>query len=389
MAEPRLFTRPFLLLVTGHFLQALGYSSLLLLPLYLEHLGASRAEIGLIMGLGPVGGLLSRPLVAWTLDAFGRRPTLIAGTLFLVGGMLAIYFVRDVGPLIYLDRLVFGVGAGTLFTGYFAWASDVIPPERRTEGIALFGVSGLLPLAFNAFAADVGIAPPDLRVVFAAIGLVVALSLVALAAVPEVPRAHDAPRFEVRAVLRSLRQPPLWGVWLATGTFAGLVGLFMSFATVTAAARGVPDPADLWLWYAVGAVGVRSLGSRLPDRVGPANVLAPALGSYVAAFLVTSQATTGVGFQVAGLLAGFGHGYCFPVLVTQVVGRTPAAWRGSAMAMFTATWQLTEFGLPPLLGVVADRRSDAEMYAWAAVGAVALLAVWALLEHRLGERRGG
>ena len=67
----------------------------------------------------------------------------------LVLAMVLLLFVRDLGPLIYIDRVLMGIGAGALFTGYFAWAGDIIPEERRTEGIALFGVSGLLPLALN------------------------------------------------------------------------------------------------------------------------------------------------------------------------------------------------------------------------------------------------
>ena len=79
-----ILTRPFALLVGANFLQALGFSSMILLPLYLDYLGASRALIGSIMSVGAVGGLLARPLVGWALDVLGRKTTLIAGTLVLV-----------------------------------------------------------------------------------------------------------------------------------------------------------------------------------------------------------------------------------------------------------------------------------------------------------------
>jgi len=42
--------------------------------------------------------------------------------------------------------------------------------------------------------------------------------------------------------------------------------------------------------------------------------------AYLGAMLLISSATTGGGFLLAGLLAGLGHGYCFPVLISQADG---------------------------------------------------------------------
>ena len=47
------------------------------------------------------------------------------------------------------------------------------------------------------------------------------------------------------------------------------------------------------------------------------------LGCYAAATLVASHALDPSTFLLAGLLAGLGHGYCFPVLAGQVVTRSP------------------------------------------------------------------
>ena len=60
--------------------------------------------------------------------------------------------------------------------------------------------------------------------------------------------------------------------------------------------------------------------------------------------------------------------------------RTPAAYRGSALAMFTALWGLSELLVSPTFGVVADRYGEMFMFWLAgAAGVVALLA-WLLLE---------
>ncbi|MGE0712849.1 MAG: MFS transporter [Planctomycetota bacterium] len=378
----------------GHFLQALGYSSMLLLPLYLEHLGADREEIGTLMALAAGGGLVSRPFAAWALDAWGRRPTLLLGTALLATSMALFHFVRDLGWLVYADRVLLGVGSGTLFTGYFTWATDLVPPERRTEGIALFGISGLVPIGLNAFVGGRGFDPADLRALFVAVSLLIACSIPAVLALPEtLDRAARAPGHGGwRGALGSLLVRRLWPVWLATVVFAGFVGLFFAFATVTAQHRGVARPSLLWLAYAGGAVGVRLIGSRLPDRVGPRNLVTPALGLYLGAMLLCARAASSEGFLAAGLLAGLAHGWCFPVLVSQVVARTPAVWRGSALAGFTATWQLAELLAPPAFGRFGDARGrDADLYLLAVVAGLGGLALWAALEATLGreERSAG
>lgn len=386
MGEP-LVTRNFVLLLCGHFLQGLGYASAPLLPLYLVHLGASRTEIGIIVATASVSGLLFRPLVGWALDGVGRKPTLVVGTLLLVIAMLCIGAVTEVGWFIYAVRLLYGVGIGALFSGYFTLAADLVPTGRRTEGLALFGVSGLLPLAVNPVVGELGLAPSQLRWVFPAIGGMVALSLAALFAVREPWRPSKGNAVGFGAMFRGIVIRRLWPTWVATIALAGLASGFLAFATVSAASRGINRPAALWWAYVAAATIVRVLGGRLPDSLGPRNLIAPAIGSYVAAMVVVAGAESAPGFLAAGMLAGLGHGYAFPVLVSQVATRAGNLVRGSAMAMFTALWEVGALATAPLLGAMADHYDDATMFAAAAVAACAILALWVGMEHFLGERR--
>ncbi len=383
---PRLLTAPFALLILAHFLASLGFASMLLLPLYLDWLGAGRAEIGGVMAAAAVGGLLSRPLVGAALDTLGRRRTLIAGHLMAVIGLSMVWLIVDMGPTAWVMRVLFGIGEGAMFAGYFTFAADLIPPQRRTEGIALFGVSGLLPLTVTPLATLTGVNPPDLRWFLPAVGVVVGASALLLLRIPE-PSAAERPRLSWSAALAALRDRPLWPVWLATIIFSGMVGLFMAFTTVVAQLRGVGFPTGLWLTYAGGAAAVRLVGARLPDRVGPTNMVAPSLACYILALHVAASAGGSGGFLVAGLLAGLGHGYCFPVLTSQVVGRTPDAYRGSAMSMFTALWGLSALVFNPLAGLIADTWGDGAMFTIAAGLATITMLAWTALEHRLGEPR--
>ncbi|MEE2789049.1 MAG: MFS transporter [Myxococcota bacterium] len=385
---PRLFTRPFVLLVAGHFLQALGWSSMLVLPVYLGGLGASHTEIGSVMAAASVGGLCFRPAVGWAIDRVGRKPTLIFGTLILAVGMGLISLVDAVGPLIYLSRVLIGIGAGALFTAYFVFVSDFIPPSRRTEGIALFGISGLLPVALNGVSDDLaqlfGEGTSGLKFLFPILAIIVLLSIVFVIFVPEQRRAPStvARTGSFRGVMRTIGHVQLRPVWVATMIFSTLVAVFMAFVTITAQQRNIESASDLWVAYAGGAVGVRILGAKLPDLVGTSNLVVPAIAAYIAGCLGVAHCSNYGELMLAGAASGLGHGYCFPVLTSQVMTRTPLVYRGSAMAFFTAIWEACALIMTPLMGMLADKKGLELMFASLAIGTMICLIIWVWLEHR-------
>ncbi len=385
-SEPAIVTGPFVRLWIAHFIQALGFSSMLLLPLYLDFLGASRGEIGAVMASASVGGLLARPLMGWALDTIGRKPVLLAGTLLLVGGMALVAAIDVVGPLVYVMRIIVGLGTGTLFTGYFTLAADLVPEERRAEGIALFGISGLTPLLVNPLTDVLGIDPPQLRWFLPTLGLFILASLFFLPGVPDRTVQVDRSGFDWGKARKAMQDHSLWPVWTATCVFAGLVAVFMSFVTVAAEDRGISAPSSVWATYAGGAIMVRLLGARLPERLGLFRVGSASLFLYAAGVAVAASAQTIEAFALAGLLAGIGHGYCFPVLTAQVVTRSPLLLRGVAMALFTGLWELTRLVGAPIFGALADAAGDARMLQTAALAGLVGLGLWALLERRAKEQ---
>lgn len=382
-SSSRLFTRDFGLVVACNFLQGLASSSMLTVPLYLDHLGASRAQIGLIMASGAVGGLLARPAIGWSLEVHGRKPTLVVGTALLLVAMLQFGLVIEISSLVVLARITAGVAVGTLFSGYLALASDIVPADRRTEGIALYGVSGLLGFLVNPIIGELRLDPAELRLVFPALVVPATLSLISLLAI----RGRDAERSgrarpSARALLGAAMQRDLWSVWWATLGFSALVAIFATFAGVAAESRGVPRPSAIWAMYSLGAIVVRVFGARVPDLVGPGRLVPPAVLTYVAATLVLAASRTQAGFLWAGLLAGLSHGIAFPVLVSLVSARVDDGQRGATLTAYTGIWEVTALLGPPLFGWVADRLGFELSFRGAAVVAVSSLILWWPLERR-------
>jgi MFS family permease len=301
--------------------------------------------------------------------------------------MFLIALVDELGWLIYTSRILFGVGTGALFTAYFTLAADIVPPSRRTEGIALFGVTGLLPLVVNPIAHESGIEASAIQWFLPMMGGLVLASLLPMLYVDEPSRPPREPT-SLRQIADALFASPLWPVWFATFVFSGLVATTMAFGIVAGEQRGIERPAIMWLTYACAAALIRIIGAKLPELVGDSNIVAPALGAYVLGVLCLASADSTSTMALGGALCGLGHGYCFPVLTSQVVSRCSPELRGSALSLFTGLWDITYLFYPPLLGLVSDALGDQVMFMMAASVATLGLIGWLIAEHRLARASG-
>jgi MFS family permease len=291
------------------------------------------------------------------LDRFGRKSSLIFGGFLTALSLGSVYWITDLGSTAYSVRIVFGIAEGFIFTGYFALATDLIPERRRTEGLALFGVFGLLPLLVNPLSDLFGFQGAELRLFITSVGILVigAALLIFLIPKPKMkpdPRSSNTPRpdqalqdatnqdatIQDMAELGSIRYltaAPLRPLWWSTIAFAGGVSLMMTFASVVGEARGMTLPTATWFTYVAGAVVARLFGAKLPERLGPARLVLPSLFLYGSALLTCALSTNTMGMLCAGALAGVAHGYAFPVLTSLIVSAVHEHYRGRALAMFT------------------------------------------------------
>ena len=379
-----LFTKDFVLLLICHALVAVGWSSMLLLPMYFDRLGFARAEIGELMAAASIGGLFMRPLVGWALDKFGKRATLTLGKIVLMAGMFALGTPSPSLSDLYFARILVGIGAGTLFTGFFAFVAQHIHPNRRTEGIAIFGISGLLPLALNGAATFIQPDAATINALFPKLVLPIFLATLILWRVREQNVSMGvSPPGNKPADFRfgSLFSLPLISIWIASLIFSTLVSAFMAFATLSSYGMSAQDPQNIWVWYAFGAVSVRLIASKAPDFLGPVNFVVPSIVTYGSAFIVLSEANCAWHYASAGILAGLGHGFCFPVLTSLVIGRAPEGATSRSLALFTALWEIAALSTTELLGKIGDDHGMNILFTGLGCATILSLSLWVTVEY--------
>lgn len=368
MSRPPLLSRPFVLGFAANFMHSLSFFFFLHLPGFLREHTDDDFTIGLTMAAMATSAILSRPLIGRIMDTRGRKVVALVGSGLNIAFSAAYLLIDDVGPLLFVVRLGHGVAEGMLFSVLFTIAADVIPAQRRAEGMALFGVSGMIPLSLAGLIGDRVLAVAGYQELFLAAVAAAVLGSLAALTLPELkPDTPDGPK---RSFLAAASAPALRPIWLVGFSFAFALASYFTFLKTFVDDTGVGSVGGFFTAYTVAAVVLRLLLGWLPDRVGPKRVLVPSVWCAGAGLLVLAFGGTDASTILAGVLCGIGHGYAFPIASAMVVMRTPAHERGRALAAFTALFDLGLFVGAPSLGFILEQTSYAVMFSMAASVAV-------------------
>ena len=376
-SEERLLTAPFLLSAAANFLQSLSFNLYLHLPGYLKDLGADEVQIGLVFSATAATAIAARPSVGWIMDTRGRHVVILAGGILNVLVCALYLTVHHLGPWLYAVRIAHGVAEAMLFAALFTHAADLVPPARRTEGIALFGASGLLPISLGGLLGDVILQRAgyarlfQTSTVFAAAAL--ALSL------PLGDRRPHSGDVEARGFVAAVTDPRLLPLWFIGFVFAGTVTAVFTFLKTFVMQTGLGSVGLFFSAYSIAGVLLRLSLGWVPERVGPKRALFPALALLAGGFALLATAGSAFAVGAAGTLCGLGHGFTFPILSALVVNRAPAAERGAAMSFFTALFDCGALIGGPIFGLVIRAAGYPAMFATlvaVVTTGTAIFAVW-------------
>jgi MFS family permease len=360
----RLLTRPFVLAFAANLLHGLSFFMFLHLPGFLTDLGANETEIGVLFAVTAVAAIAVRPAVGRSIDGRGRRPLIVGSGVLNVLAVMLYQTVSSLGVWIYVVRILHGLTEAAMFTAIYTYGADVIPESRRTEGLALFGVSGLLPIALGGVIGDLIVSGIGFDALFWTAALFAASAYVIALNFTEPPTT--GPLVSRPGFFRAIAQAELQPLWWMTGMFSLVLTGYFTFLRTFVDETGIGSVGAFFAFYAGTAIAFRLLFAWLPARVGEKRVLFPAFMALVIGFVVLARAGSAADVVAAGILCGAGHGYAFPILFGFTVTRAPQELRGSAVAFFTALFDIGVLIGAPLLGLIINGAGYTTMYAMAA-----------------------
>ena len=378
----RLWSRAFTLGFVANFAHSLAFHAYVHLPGHLQALGGDELAVGLLVATMALAAIVARPTVGRAMDRRGRRVVLVVGSVLNVLASAAYLTVDAIGTWLVVIRVVHGLCEAMLFSVLFTIAADVVPGSRRAEGMAIFGISGMIPLALAGWLGDTLLRHYDYDALFVATACAAMVGLLAGLWIPDSRPPTDGSVAGPRSFFRAVTAAPLRPLWLMGFGFALAVASYFAFLKTYVIARGFGSVGQFFMAYSIAAVALRMGLGKLPDRLGYRLTLIPAVIATIVAVVVLAEAQSDSAIIVAGVIGGIGHGYTFPILTALVVTRAPPSERGVALATFTALFDLGLVAGGPLFGVILEFSSYRAMFWTAAAVASVCVVVFVWWDRR-------
>ncbi len=326
MRQPPIWSRDFTLLWLANFLMGISFYFLLpTVPVFaVDLLGADTSQVGYLLGLYTLAAVIIRPLAGYVLDAKGRKAAYLGG-LVLFALFIFSYQLATAILLLLVIRFLHGLSWGVLTTGGSTVAADLLPSERRGEGLGYYGMAMTLAQAFGPLLGLAVVAGGRYDRLFLMAGAI-AVMAVLMATVVHYPTVTPGGKpFSFDAVL-DRRVVPIAIIGLFTMmSYGGIV----SFLTLFTAERGL-NAGLFFLVYAVTMSLSRPFAGRLLDQQGPTPALTTGLLLLVIGFILLGLSQGTLLYVVAAGLLGVGNGNVLPTLQAMAINLVEPDRRGVA-----------------------------------------------------------
>ena len=333
---------------------------------------------------GALGALLTTGRLS---DHLGRRPVVIGALVIQVAGMLA-FIAADGIPLLYLGRILQGIGTGVATGAISAWLVDLQPSESPRKGSLVAGIALMAGLGAGALGSGllVQYGPNPLRLVFWLLIGVYAFGLLAMPFVPDMARHTSGwlrsmrPQVGVPSVARSqfiVSAPSLIAMW-------ALAALFLSLGPSLVNSLVLTENHAVGVLVIVALMGVGAITSALVSRTEPRTLVVGgslALVVGVGASLLAVVANSSAGLFAGSAIAGLGLGPAFSGVMRSIGPLAPPEKRG---ALFAALYIVIYFAIsvPAIVaGIAASHfglRDTTYVFGLVVMGLAAITTVAAL-----------
>lgn len=385
MAEqPKLWNSNYLKIWIGNFLTHFSFTLIVpLLPLYLsETYGANKETIGLCLAGYTVMSIIVRPFSGYIVDSFPRKAVLIICN-FLFVSVFAGYIAAGSLTMFTIFRTIHGAPFGAAGVSASTVAIDVLPSERRAEGIGYYGLSHNLATATGPILAVyvLKLFDGNFQALFW-LSLLFSFACLVLDSTVKIPKRDFVPAKRVVSLDRFflLKGWPESITILLLGFSYGTLSTYV--AIYGKEELGLDSGTGLFFTlFAIGLIisrltGARHLRMNKVSRNAAFGVLVGACG-----YLVFASLHNPIGYYGAAFIIGMGNGHMFPAFQTMFVNLAEHNQRGTANSSILTAWD-GGIGLGVLMGGVIAERLGYHAAFWLAFAITALAIVQFYLQTR-------
>ncbi|WP_226581582.1 MFS transporter [Halobacillus litoralis] len=343
MPQPKLWTWPFIFLILANLFTFMSFQMLLPnLPPYIESIGGSSLQIGLITTTFAFGAIIIRPMIGHLLLTRPRKVLVLSGASALLI-MTILYPITQVVVILLIIRFIHGLAWGWSTTANGTAAVDLVPRKRVGEGMGYFGLSVTVGMIM---APSLGIYLYQnysfnlLVWISAALGIVAILlfTITRFVTPPQVYKSQEDP--PVFSYTGSLIEKNSWYPALVTILTTFGYGAVVTYIVIFGNEQGLSGTFLFYFSNALTATISRPITGRYFDKKGPWKLIIFCSFISFTAMWVLATASSNLHLVIAGALFGAGYGSMMPALQAWVISRTTIERSGIANGMYYSSIDL-------------------------------------------------
>lgn len=341
---------------------------------------------GLIISLFTISAGISRPFSGKLSDTIGRKKVMLIGMLVCFSVALLYPLTLSV-PFFLLLRFLHGFSTGFLPTGATAMVTDILPPEKRGQGMGIWGTFISLGIGVgqslgssinNAFGIN------NLFLISAATA---AFSGILIGFVKETLQERQAFHPRLLAVKwNDVFEPSVLPAAMVMFLTAPASGIIFVLTPDMAEFNGIENKGWFFGFYVISTILIRLFTGKLSDKIGRRKTLLLGTSFLVVSMFLIGSSNDIVSFSIASIVFGIATGISSPTLFAWTADLSPENRRGvGSGTMFIAL----EFGI--MFGAFSTMltydNTPKTIFVGFSIGVgLALLATFYLIWHLLNRK---
>jgi len=335
----------------------------------IQQFNASESMAGLAASIFVIGAVFSRLFTGKYMEIIGRKKVLFAG-LFLFLAATLLYFAVTNMYLLLLIRFIHGSAFGIVTTALTTVLMDIIPKERRGEGIGYFLLSSTLATSIGPFLGLYISQHADFSMIFivctilSIISVTISLFLNVSQPVMTDDQHNHLKGFKLSSFFEKKALPISLMITIMGFVYSGILSFITAYATEI---HLIEAASFFFLVYSIVLLISRPVMGKLLDKKGDNFVIYPAILSFAIGLLILSQSYNSFTFLLASVFIAFGFGTiqsCFQVIA---IKESPQHRIGLATSTFLICMDLGVGMGPFLLGAIIPLFGFRGLYLMSAV----------------------
>lgn len=339
-STPKLWTLSYLNVCIANFLMACSFNLLMpSIPLYItEQLGVPQTKTGIVLASYAIAVLIIRPFSGYIVDVYSRKKILLISFICYVA-IFAGYFYATAILVFVIVRFLHGITWGLSTVSSSTLAIDLVPSERRAEGIGYYGTFMNVAMAIGPFIAIHIYQTYDFQTLLYCAVFMGILGIIAVACI-KAPERPKVAREKEKVSLDRFFLLPAWPIFLNQLLPSFAWGTIGPFVAQYGKEISIPNAGIFFLFWAGGIIVSRIFSGKMVDKGHIHLVNTSSMLIVAVSFCGFALFHSIIAFCIAGLFIGVGFGMMFPALQTLYINMAENSQRGTANSTYLVGFDL-------------------------------------------------